>query len=335
MDVGLTAERVFAGVAIERGQAEQLVRDDTDPFDLMHSANRIRRHFKGNRVEFCSVINSKSGRCPNDCKFCAQSSRWNTGIRIHPLLTCGELVERSENIDSSAVGHVGIVTSGISISKSEELDSICRAIDEIQRLQPFRVCASLGELTPEKALKLKQAGLRRYHHNLEASPKFYPRLCSTYDYEKKLETVRTARDAGLEVCCGGIFGVGEDWEDRLDLAFTLRELDPESVPINFLRPIAGTPLENSAPLSPTEALKIIALYRFVLPNKTIKVCGGREYILRDMQSWMFYAGADGTMLGNYLTTDGRRPKEDLAMVRNLGLEYMTAAERIEKQVPHG
>ena len=246
---------------------------------------------------------------------------WAADIETYPLLSAKELARGTAASETTAVHNVGIVISGVAIGGDDELDIICRVIGEIQRELPLEICASLGELSLDKARRLKQAGLKRYHHNLETSERFYPRLCSSYDYRKKLETIENAREAGLEVCCGGIFGVGEEWEDRLELAFTLRKLDPDSAPINFLRPVPGTPLENVEPLSPLEALRIIALFRFVLPQKTIKVCGGREHVLGDMQSWMFYAGANGAILGNYLTTSGRSVAEDLAMVKNLGLDY--------------
>jgi len=321
MDIEAVTDQLIAGISIDRGQAARLASSETDIFDLMYAANRIRRHFQGNRVEFCSIINARSGRCPNDCKFCAQSSHWHAAVETYPLMSVEQLAHRAATIAPAAVDNVGIVTSGVAVRNNDELDTICRAIGGIQRRLPFKVCASLGELTSERAHRLKQAGLTRYHHNLETSERFYPRLCSSYDYRKKLQTISAAAEAGLQLCCGGIFGAGEDWADRIELAFTLRRLDPDSVPINFLRPVPGTPLEKLKPLPPLEALRIIALFRFILPDKTIKVCGGREHVLGDMQSWMFYAGANGAILGNYLTTVGRRPAEDLAMVKNLGLEY--------------
>ena len=319
MNVESIAEQIIDGKSISRKDASELIGAQTDPYDLMHQADKIRRQFKGVTVEFCSIINAKSGRCPNDCSFCAQSSHWCSEIEEYPLVPSDELVRRAESLNSEAVRGIGIVTSGVGIDSEGEMDVICRSIHEIGHSQHTRVCASLGELTRQKAQRLKEAGLNRYHHNLETSKRHYPSLCSTYDYKKKIETVKIAKETGLEICCGGIFGAGESWEDRLELAFLLRELNPDSVPLNFLRPAGGTPLEKAAPLKPVEALQIIALFRFILPNKTIKVCGGREYVLGDMQSWMFYAGADGAMLGNYLTTAGRCPDDDLTTVKNLGL----------------
>jgi biotin synthase len=212
-----------------------------------------------------------------------------------------------------------IVTSGRSPSR-RDIESICEAIERLKESAPLVRCASLGQLNDEKAAKLKAAGLESYHHNLETSRRFFPQICSTHDYEKRLETVRVAKRHGFSVCCGGIFGMGEADEDRVELAFTLKELDVDSVPLNFLNPIPGTRLQDQPPLSPLKILAIIAVYRLVLPRKNILVCGGREVNLRDLQSFMFLAGANGTMLGHYLTTRGRPPEADLQMVDDLGLE---------------
>jgi len=318
MDIIELSRKVAATGFTGREEAEALI--DADIYEVMFGANKIRQRYKGNRVQFCSIINARSGRCTNDCFFCAQSSHWKTNIKTHPLLAEKTLVSRLEKAASSAAGHVGIVTSGAGVLKKEQLDRICRAVRKVRSNRSVSICASLGELNLTAARRLKKAGLKRYHHNLETSENFYSQICSTYDYKKKLETIENAQYAGLEICCGGIFGMGETWEDRLDLAFTIRSLDPDSVPINFLHPIKGTPLQDMPLLEPLEALRIVALFRYVLPDATIKVCGGREHVLRDMQCWMFYAGADGALLGDYLTTKGRRPKADLQMVKNLGLE---------------
>ncbi len=200
------------------------------------------------------------------------------------------------------------------------MEKICAALGRIAEQTSISRCASLGNLTPDMIRQLKEAGLTRYHHNLETSENFFPHVCSTHSYQERLDTVRLIKRAGLELCCGGIFGLGEDMGDRLELAFTLRELGADSVPLNFLTPISGTPLEAQLPLIPREILKIIALYRFILPDKDIKVCGGREANLRDLQSWIYYAGANGSLLGNYLTTTGKPAAEDLQMIKDLGLQ---------------
>ena len=182
------------------------------------------------------------------------------------------------------------------------------------------VCASLGLLDIDTALRYKKAGLKNYHHNLETSESFFKNICSTHSYKESIETVRIAKKTGFRVCSGGIFGMGETPQQRVELAFTLKELDVDCIPMNFLNPISGTPLENMPPMKPLEILKTIAVYRFILPQKDIIICGGREINLRDLQSFMFVAGANGTMLGNYLTTKGRAAKEDLQMIKDLGLD---------------
>jgi biotin synthase len=212
------------------------------------------------------------------------------------------------------------VTSGVKALSGAEFDVLLECVGDSVKEAQATLCCSLGQIDAEKARMLKDEGVTRYHHNLESSARFYGRISKAIHYDDKVATVRAAKEAGLETCCGGIFGLGEAWEDRVDLAMTLRELDVDSIPLNFLRPVEGTPLDNMKPLSPLEALRIIALFRLMLPDKTIRVCGGREFVLRDLQSWMYYAGANGAMLGSYLTTTGRPPEEDLRMVEDLGLE---------------
>jgi len=190
-------------------------------------------------------------------------------------------------------------------------------------------CASFGALTPLAARQLYDAGLRRYNHNLETSARFFPTICTTHTFEDRVTTIRHARAAGLQVCSGGIFGMGESPGDRIDMAVALRELDVDSIPINFLNPIPGTPLANAEPLQPMDCLRILGVYRLFFPTRDIKVAGGREAALRDLQSWMFYAGANGAILGNYLTTSGRSAEEDLQMVRDLGMETVSGEEAID------
>ncbi len=313
-------QEISEGYRISRQEALNLASEQLNIYDLMHAANKLRENFFGNEIKFCSIINAKSGICSNDCKFCAQSSRYNTDIATYPLIPAETTIAAAEDAARSRASSFGIVTSGMKISSDGEFNSILQTIAEITAKNRIRICASLGELDEDKAEKLKKAGLNRYHHNLETSKTFYSQICSTYDYNKKIRTIRIAKKTGFEICCGGIFGLGEQWEDRIDMAMLIRDLHPDSIPINFLRPVKGTPLENMKPLAPLEALRIIAIYRFIFPDTTIKVAGGREYVLRDLQSWMFYAGANGAILGNYLTTLGRPAEEDLEMIRSLGLK---------------
>lgn len=313
-------ERVVGGECLSREEGLELCADGMDLLELIWAANRVREHFFGRQVSFCSIINAKSGRCPSDCVFCAQSARYQAQIEVHSMMGKGELLNAIRGTAGNGASHVGIVTSGAKAPGGRELEALLEAVQEVEWEGNVNICCSLGQIDETQARLLKEAGVTRYHHNLETSRAFYRNVSKMIDYEAKVATVRAAKSAGMETCCGGIFGLGESWEDRVDLAMTIRELDVDSVPLNFLRPVKGTPLGDVTPLSPREALRIIALFRLMLPDKTIKVCGGREYVLRDVQSWMFHAGANGAMLGNYLTTTGRPPEEDLQMVEDLGLE---------------
>jgi biotin synthase len=315
-------EKTLSGKGIDRDEALSLAVDSADTYDLMHAANGIRRKFFENTVSFCSIVNAKSGLCPNDCAFCSQSSHYSTGIGASDIVDPDEAIRASGEAAENGAAHFGLVTSGMKLNK-EDIDKIVEMVQMISSENKILPCVSLGELDEKEARALYDAGLRKYHHNLETSREFYPRICSTYEYERKLRTLRIAKGTGLEICCGGIFGLGETWEDRIDMAMAIRDLDAASIPINFLRPVEGTPLGSKRTLEPLEALRIVAIYRFIFPDKTIKVCGGREYVLRDLQSLMFFAGANGAMLGNYLTTPGRSVEEDLQMIRDLGLELDT------------
>jgi biotin synthase len=293
-------------------------RKGTEVYDLFALANSVRKNFRGNRIDLCSIINAKSGACPEDCSFCAQSAHSKTDAKIYPLLDKEKILAEAASAKRSGVKRFCIVTSGKKPS-NRELDEICNFISEINNLG-LLPCATLGMLDIEQLRQLKEAGLNRYHHNLETSETFFSEICGTHTYRDKIKTIETAKILDLSVCSGGIFGLGESWEDRIDMAFALKDIGVDSVPINFLRPIKGTPLENSELLNPVEALKIIAIYRLILPECEIRVCGGRPVTLRDLHSHIFIAGADGLLLGNYLTTQGRDPEDDLQMIKDMGLE---------------
>lgn len=287
--------------------------------ELLAGASRVRARYRQNRVMTCAIVNAKSGNCSEDCAFCAQSARYTTDTPSHPLLSPPEILERAR----AEEGHsrrFSIVTSGRSLSDGD-LDAVAQAI-VLMRTEGItqRPCASLGILDEAALRALRQAGLQRYHHNLEAARAYYPNVCTSHSYEERLATIRAAQRAGLEVCCGGIFGIGESPEDRLDLLFELRDLAPAAVPLNFLVPIPGTPLEH-APLIPLwEAVKVIALARFVMPATDIKIAAGRLDIFRDAQDLVFLAGANGMIVGNLLTVKGRTIADDLRLLRELGLQ---------------
>jgi len=292
----------------------------SDRYALFMAASMVKEHFVGSKVSLCSIINAKSGRCAENCAFCAQSSHHSSDVPIYPLLDEESLVSGARNAEKCGSTCYGIVTSGTGISPGEELDRICRALERIRKETSIDPSCSLGILNDQTAKILKDAGSVTYHHNLETARSFFPQICTTHDYEEDVATVRAAKSAGMKVCSGGIFGLGETSAQRIEMALTLRELEVDSVPLNFLNPIAGTRLANASNITPQECLVTIALYRLLLPDRMITVCGGREKNLRDLQSWMFFAGASGTMIGNYLTTSGRNTDDDWQMLHDLELD---------------
>ncbi len=290
-----------------------------EPFFLMASGAEIREYFKGKRINLCGIINAKSGICPEDCKFCAQSAHYNTDTPQYPLLDHDVIVEKAKEARDCGTHMFGIVTSGTRISNEREWDEIYDAVKGIKELG-IKPCVSLGMLDRERALKLKEAGLYRYHHNLETARSFFDNICTTHEYKEDIETVKTAKKAGLSICSGGIIGLGETMEQRIELAMTLKELDVDSVPLNILNPRPGTPLMDAKPLPPIEILITIAIFRFILPDKDIKLCGGKEANLRQLLPLGIVAGCNSLMTGDYLTTPGRNPALDIEMIKDLGLE---------------
>ena len=304
---------------ITYAQALELSNLSTADLPLLFAcASHIRDQYC-KEISVCSIINAKSGLCSEDCSFCAQSSYNSTKAAQYPLLSDEQLMAGAHAAAANGAGCYGIVTSGSGIRQGEELERLCSVISKIKDEGLVAPGASLGTLDEHAVKALVSAGLVTYHHNLETSRSFFPQICTTHDYEDDVATVRLAKQAGLRVCCGGLFGLGESMEQRIELAFTLRDLQVDSVPINFLDPVEGTPLAGTGLLKPMECLHIIALYRMILPKAHITICGGREKNLRELQSWVFLAGASGIMTGNYLTKVGRQPADDLQMIADLGL----------------
>ena len=313
-------ERVLQKEIIGADNAIRLFEEGKDkPFHLFAAAAEIRESFKGKTINLCGIVNAKSGRCSENCKFCAQSAHYKTDASIYPLISSDQMIAEAKSAAESGAHFFGIVTSGKKISGKEEWKTIHDAIRGIRHLG-IKPCASLGIIGRAEAQELKGAGLIRYHHNLETSRSFFKNICTTHDYEEDVETVRIAKAAGLSVCCGGLIGLGESIHHRIELAITLRELEVDSVPVNILNPIAGTPLEQTPSLSPLEILSTIAILRFLLPDKDIKLCGGKEKNLRQLLPLGLVAGCNSLMTGNYLTTLGRDTALDLEMIRDLGLE---------------
>ena len=295
-----------------------------DLYDLFYWANRVRLKHFGRRVTFCSIAAAKVGACSEDCKFCAQSARFATHAATLSRLSDEQLVQAAAEASANGAESFGIVNSGRG-PNDRELDALAGPVARIVADGGARPCASLGVLTFEQARRLVAIGVRRYNHNLETSRRHFPNIVTTHRYDDRLATLRVARDAGLSLCCGGIFNLGEDWADRIDLAMTLRQVDPDVVPLNFLNPIPGTPLADTPSMPPMTILQIVAIYRLLLPAKPIKLAGGRDVNLRDLQSWAFYCGASSVMIGNYLTTFGRPVEADHQMIRDLGLAATPAA----------
>ncbi|NOY69049.1 MAG: biotin synthase BioB [Deltaproteobacteria bacterium] len=286
---------------------------------LLFAASEIRRHFKGNSVTTCAIVNAKNGLCSEDCAFCAQSAHNKTGLGVYPLMSDKEMLERAEKEEAHS-RRFGIVTAGKGLN-SDELETVKHVVGGFyEKKLVQKPCASLGILTENDFASLGKRGLTRYHHNIETSKNFYPQICTTHSYDDRVETIRAAQKAGLETCVGGILGMGESKEDRLDFLYEIRGLSPDSVPINFLVPISGTPLEKSPRISLWEAVKIIALARFIMPEKDIKLGAGRLEIFKDAQHLVFLAGANGMIVGDLLTIKGRSPDDDLKLIDDLGLE---------------
>ena len=292
--------------------------DGEDMPAVMEAASRLRKRFFGNQVHLCSIVNAKSGACGEDCAFCAQSGIHQADSEIFPLLSESEIVSAYDDSGDLPIGHFGVVTSGGTLSESE-LERIAAVIRDKQREKTYW-CASLGCLSRDQLLKLREAGLKRFHHNLETAASFFPSICSTHAYEERLETARAAKDIGMELCCGGILGMGESFEQRVEFALTLREEQVDAIPLNFLIPLEGTALGNTEPMQPMDILRSIAMFRLVNPTAELKVCAGR-LLLRDMQAMIFYAGATGMMIGDLLTVAGRKVEDDLQMLRDLEVPY--------------
>jgi len=276
---------------------------------LLPLTNRVRRHHGGQKIALCAITNAKSGRCPEDCAFCAQSIFYDTGVKTFPLVGVSELVGQIRETAACGVENFSIVTSGTAVDCPNEQTEIMAMLKEVGE-QGMAPCASLGFLDAVTARRYRQAGLKHYHHNLETARSFFSQICTTHDYERAVATVQTAKEADLYVCSGGILGLGESWAQRVELALTLRDLRVDSIPLNFLQPVSGTPLADQPGLSPYQALLAIAMFRLVCPACDIRICGGRQRTFGDFQSLLFSAGANGLMVGNYLTTSGRQWQDD-------------------------
>lgn len=291
---------------------------DADINELLNGANKLREIFCGNYVDLCSIIDAKCGKCSENCKFCAQSAHYNTQIVTHSVYSYDEILKLAKENEGEGVHRYSLVTSGRGIS-GEEFKNVINIYNKLKKDTNIKLCASLGIINKEQLQQLKKQGVMRYHHNLESSREFYSKICTTHSYDERIFTIKNAQDVGLQVCSGGIIGMGEAFEDRINLAIQLRNLNIKSIPVNVLMPIKGTPLENQKPLSDEEILRTIAIFRFLNPKADIRLAGGRNKIENYGQK-AFISGASATITGNYLTTSGNGIKNDIELLKSLGLK---------------
>jgi biotin synthase len=315
--------RILSGGHITRDEALFLfnLEDSTDIFDLLSWANRIRVKFKGNKIHLCSIVNIKASGCSENCRFCAQSALYQTDSPRYNLVESEAILAAADEARKNGVVGLGLVAAWRGLEEGPVLDELCARFEKLKQSGQARPDASLGIIKSQRvADRLKAAGVECYNHNLETSRRFYPQVCTSHTYAERVQTLWHLKRAGIGICSGGIISMGETREDRCDLAFSLKEIGANVVPLNILNPIPGTPFEKNPPLPVLEILKTIACFRFILPRQEIMVAGGRMVNLRDAQSMIFLAGASALMVGNYLTTLNQPVEKDLQMLKDLGLD---------------
>ncbi len=312
--------RILEGGDMTTEEAQWMIRLDDDYLPwLMAGADRIRKSFRGNEIEVCAISNVRSGNCSENCSFCSQSGHYKTSSPVYNYISNEELSQQAQKAREWGASDFGVVSKGWGVRSDKERSQLKEYFETLEQTSDIGRCASLGVLDSESATELKTMGMENYHHNLECAESFFDQVCTTHTYKENIDTIKSAMDAGLRVCSGGILGMGESLDQRIELADTLRALGVESVPLNFLNPQPGTPFGDRTPLQPMEILKCIAVYRYMLPRAEIRIAGGRQF-LGDMQSMIFMAGASGVMIGDYLTTKGRQVEDDLKMLDDLKLK---------------
>ncbi len=313
-------QRILNGGQMSTTEGRWMIGLDEDYIPwLMAGADRIRKANRGNEIEVCAIANVRSGNCSENCSFCSQSGHHDTDAPTYDYISATQLVEQAQQARKWGASDFGIVSKGWGIRSDKEADQLKSYFTAMHAETDIGRCASLGALDKESAELLKKNGLENYHHNLECAESFFDNVCTSHTYQENIDTINNAREAGLRVCAGGILGMGESLDQRIELADTLRQLGVESVPMNFLSPVLGTPMANIEPMKPYEILQTIATYRYMLPAAEIRIAGGRQF-LGDMQSMIFMAGASGVMIGNYLTTQGRSVDDDIKMIQDLKLD---------------
>lgn len=318
------ADRVIGGGSITEEEAKRLIRTkDEDTMLLLAMADKIRQKFCGSAVDFCAIINARSGHCQEDCKFCAQSGWYRTGAKVYRLLPEDEVLAAARKAKAAGAVRFSLVTSGRNQDNPNEFEEILDLVRRIRQEVGLEVCCSLGLITDEQARRLKEAGVTRIHCNIETAPSYFPEICTTHTFEDKDVIISAAQKAGIRVCSGGIIGLGESLDQRVEMAFTLKKMHIDSIPLNILNPVKGTPFYTNRRLPPLEVLRTFAMFRFVLPKALIRTAGGREVNLRSLQAYALTGGLNGIMVGGYLTTAGRDPQEDIRMTEDLGRTFTT------------
>ena len=323
-DHSMVQQLLDAGEITKEEAIELIHTSDDDTMILLAMADKIRQHFNDNSVDVCAIVNARSGKCPENCKFCAQSAHHETGVQVYPFMDDESILDAARKAKEAGAIRFSIVTSGRNTNNPNEFNQIIRVLGRIKDEVGLEICCSLGLLTYEQALKLKEVGVTRYHSNIETAPSHFPDICTTHSYEDKMSTIDNAQKAGIRVCSGGILGLNETLEQRVEMAFELKRLHIDSVPLNILNPVKGTPFESNKALRPLDILRTFAVFRFILPNALIRTAGGREVNLRDLQAYALKGGLNGIMVGGYLTTGGRSPQDDLQMIQDLELSRNSA-----------
>jgi biotin synthase len=313
-------QRILNGGAMSVAEGQWMIRlqEDYLPW-LMAGADRIRKTFRGNDIEVCAISNVRSGNCSENCSFCSQSGHHKTNAPVYNYISSEQLSEQAQRARQWGASDFGVVSKGWGVRSDKERQQLQEYFHTLNETSDIGRCASLGVLDQSTAQELKTMGMENYHHNLECAPSFFDQVCSTHSYQENIDTINAARNAGLRVCSGGILGMGETLDQRIELADTLRQLNVESVPLNFLNPQPGTPMGQVQPMQPMDILQSIAVFRYMLPRAEIRIAGGRQF-LGDMQAMIFMAGASGVMIGDYLTTKGRSVEDDLNMLQTLNLK---------------
>lgn len=321
MDISELKERILSGGRITDAEALSLADITPDRYDeLRAAAAEITARFGSRKFDSCSIINARSGRCPEDCKWCAQSAAYDTSISHYPLVERDVCMEMAAYNRNAGIGRFSLVTSGRSV-KGKALDTICSYYSQLRDMGGIYLCASMGLLDEEAMTRLREAGVQRYHCNLETARSFFPSLCSTHTQDEKITTIRRARQAGMDICSGGIIGMGETMRQRVEFALELREIAPVSIPLNILQPIPGTPLEHQPPLTDDEIINTVAIFRLVHPKAVLRFAGGRARISPRAQREALRIGINGAIMGDLLTTIGAQIEQDRVMVRECGYEF--------------